>query len=39
MHVAAEFDRDAIAKLLINKGGNCSSKDVDGFTPIHIASQ
>ena len=39
MHVAAEFDRDAIAKLLINKGSSCSSKDVDGFTPIHIASQ
>lgn len=39
IHVAAEFDRDAIAKLLLDKGATISCKDTDGFTPIHIASQ
>ena len=38
IHVAAEFDRDAIAKLLLDKGATISCKDTDGFTPIHIAS-
>ncbi len=38
LHVASEFNRISIAKLLIERGADLEAKDISEQTPLHLAS-
>jgi len=39
LHIATGFGAYKIARVLLNKGANVDSRDVNGLTPLHQASQ
>lgn len=39
LHIAAEFDHVDIVRLLLAQGADLNSRDVDGSTALHLASQ
>lgn len=39
LHIAAIYNAPKIVGQLINQGADVNAKDVDGFTPLHYASQ